>query len=70
MRAILTVFCLFWGSMDDTAAENLDMSQKQKIERYQTLLCELASSDPRQEVRAPIDLPESLKSAIEDWTRG
>ncbi len=69
MRTILAVLCLFWGSLDDAAAENLDRSQKRKIERYRTLLCELTSTDPRLEAKAPIDLPEDLKNAIEDWTR-
>ncbi|MNG42111.1 hypothetical protein D3C84_1317650 [compost metagenome] len=55
--------------MDDPTAESLDTSQKRKIEGYRTLLCDLASSDPRLEAKAPIDLPDGLKEAIEDWTR-
>ncbi|MGO4387852.1 hypothetical protein AB4Y85_09970 [Microvirga sp. 2YAF29] len=69
MRMILAVLCLFWGSLDDVAAESLDTSQKRKIEHYRTLLVELASSDSRLEAKGPIDLPEGLKNAIEDWTR-
>lgn len=69
MRTILVVLCLFWGSLDDATAESLDTSQKRKIERYRILLCDLASPDPRLEAKAPIDLPEDLRDAIEDWTR-
>lgn len=69
MRTILAILYMFWGPLDDATAEGLDTSQKRKIERYRTLLCELASPDPRLEAKAPIDLPERLKNAIEDWTR-
>jgi hypothetical protein len=69
MRTILAILCLFWGSIDNAAAESFDTSQKRKIERYRTLLCELASPEAHLEAKAPIDLPEGLKNAIEDWTR-
>ncbi|MET0532394.1 MAG: hypothetical protein ABW003_29440 [Microvirga sp.] len=69
MRTILAVLCLFWGSLDDATAESPDTWQERKIERYRTLLRELAPSDPSPESRAPIDLPVGLKKAIQDWTR-
>ena len=69
MRAIFAAFCLFWGSIDSSAAESCDSTREQKVERYRTLLSDLSSSRPIMEPEAPIDLPSSLKAAIEDWTR-
>jgi hypothetical protein len=69
MRAILALLCLFSGSPDDAAVESFDTAQESKVERYRAFLSELASSATAPETKAPIDLPEGLKEAIEDWTR-
>jgi hypothetical protein len=70
MRAILAIVCLFCGSPDDLSAEGYDGAQEPKAERYRALLSELASSRTAPEAKAPIDLPEDVKEAIEAWTQG
>lgn len=69
MRAILAILCLFCGSPDDTSAEGFDAAQDSKVMKYRVLLSELSSLGAVPETRAPTDLPEGLKEAIEDWTR-
>ena len=69
MRAIVAVLCLFWGSPDDATAEGFDAAQEPKVERYRALLSELAPPRMAPETRTPIDLPEGLKEAVEEWTR-
>jgi hypothetical protein len=69
MRTILAVLCLFCGSPDDVTAEDCASTQEPKVERYRALLSEMASSRENVGTKAPIDLPEGLREAIEDWTR-
>ena len=69
MRAILALLCLFSGTPDDLTADGLNASEEPKVERYRTLLSELASSATVPDANAPSDLPEVLKEAIEGWTR-
>jgi hypothetical protein len=69
MRAILALLCLFSGTPDDPTAEGFNAAEEPKVERYRTLLSELASSATVPRAKTPIDLPEGLKEAIEDWTR-
>jgi hypothetical protein len=68
MRAIFALLCLFGGSPDDVTAESIDAAQEPKVERYRTLLSELAPPGMAQSTKAAIDLPEDLKEAIENWT--
>jgi len=68
MRAILALICLFWASPNDVAAENFNVAQQLKVERYRAFLYELTFPQTAPDTTAPIDLPEDLKEAIEVWT--
>lgn len=69
MRAILAFLCLFCGSPDDGTVESFDAVPERKVDKYRTFLSELASSSTAPTVEVAIDLPKSLKEAIEAWTR-
>jgi hypothetical protein len=70
MRAILALLCLFCGSPDDVTAESFDAAQERKVEKYRAILSDLVSSSGGPADKAPIDLPEGLREAIETWTDG
>jgi hypothetical protein len=68
MRTIFALLCLFCGSPDDATAENFGAGGEPKTEEYRNFLSELASSSTVPMTEALVDLPQSLKEAIEAWT--
>jgi hypothetical protein len=73
MRALLSILCLFMGAPDDGVADELKTARDDRADEYRAVLSEIsfetAPEANASERPAPHDLPESIRNAIEAWTR-
>jgi hypothetical protein len=68
MRVLLTMLCLFSGSPDEAAADEVQRARLERTDHYRDVLAEIAIDKDISGELQPHDLPAGVRKAIEIWT--
>jgi hypothetical protein len=69
MRALLTMLCLFSGSPDEAATDEVQRARLERTDHYRAVLADIAIDTAVFEEMQPHDLPAGVREAIDAWTR-
>ncbi len=66
MRALISLFCSPSTRSNNREIAGLEPNKSNEGEYYRAVLAEIAT-DGSSSIRLPIDLPESIRNAIDAW---
>jgi hypothetical protein len=68
MRALLTMLCLFSGSPEEAATDEVQLARLERTDHYRDVLAEIAIDTDISGGLQLHDLPAGVREAIETWT--